>query len=108
MKITDVTCSVLIVPDYQTDACDSAQDTIVVKVHTDEGLIGIGETDANPYVIKAMIEATGSHIMSLGLRELLVGQDPTEPIALWDRLYTFSAMTGRRGAGMCPLLFPRP
>ncbi len=103
MKITDVTCTVLTVPDCNASACDSAQDTIVVQVHTDDGLTGIGETDANPWVIKAMIEAPGSHIMSLGLRELIIGQDPTQPAAIWDRLYTFTAMTGRRGAGVCAI-----
>ena len=103
MKITDVTCAVLVVPDCRADACDSAQDTIVVSVHTDEGIIGIGETDANPWIIKATIEAPGSHIMSLGLRELLIGQDPCQPAAIWDRLYTFTAMSGRRGAGICAI-----
>src|SRR6266404_3938639 len=101
MTITDVTCTVLVVPECNANACDSAQDTVVVEVQTDEGLTGIGETDANPWVIKAIIEAPGSHIMSLGLKELVVGQNPTEPVALWDRLYKFTAMTGRRGAGVC-------
>jgi L-alanine-DL-glutamate epimerase-like enolase superfamily enzyme len=101
MIITDVTCTVLVVPDCNANACDSAQDTILVEVHTDEGITGIGETDANPWVIKSIIEAPGSHIMSLGLKELVVGQNPTQPGALWDRLYKFTAMTGRRGAGIC-------
>lgn len=103
MKITDVTCTVLAIPECNADACDSAQDTIVVEVHTDEGIVGIGEADANPWVLKAMIEAPGSHIMSLGLRELVVGQDPTQPRAIWDRLYKLTAMTGRRGVGICAI-----
>jgi L-alanine-DL-glutamate epimerase-like enolase superfamily enzyme len=103
MIISDVTCTVLVAPDCNSNACDSAQDTVVVEVRTDEGLTGIGETDANPWVIKTLIEAPGSHIMSLGLKELVVGQDPTKPAALWDRLYKFSAMTGRRGAGICAI-----
>src|ERR1700733_8588394 len=97
VKITDVSCTVLAIPDGRVEACDSAQDTIVVSVHTDEGITGIGEVDANPWIIKATIEAPGSHIMSLGLRELLIGQDPCQPAAIWDRLYTFTAMSGRRG-----------
>lgn len=75
----------------------------MVSVHTDEGITGIGEVDANPWIIKATIEAPGSHIMSLGLRELLIGQDPCQPAAIWDRLYTFTAMSGRRGAGICAI-----
>jgi L-alanine-DL-glutamate epimerase-like enolase superfamily enzyme len=103
MKITGVESTVLLVPDYNADACDSAQDTIVVKVHTDEGITGIGEVDTNPWVVKALIEAPGSQIMGLGLTELVLGQDPTQPHGVWDRLYTFSAMTGRRGAGICAI-----
>ncbi len=103
MRITDVTCTVLAIPDCNAEACDSAQDTIVVEVHTDEGITGIGEADANPWVLKAMIEAPGSHIMGLGLRDLVIGQDPLCPRAIWDRLYSLSAMTGRRGAGICAI-----
>jgi L-alanine-DL-glutamate epimerase-like enolase superfamily enzyme len=103
MTITDVTSTVLVVPDCNANACDSAQDTVLVEVHTDEGITGIGEADANPWVIKAIIEAPGSHIMSLGLKELIVAQDPTQPAAIWDRLYKFTAMTGRRGAGICAI-----
>jgi L-rhamnonate dehydratase len=103
MKITDVECTVLVVPDCSLDACDSSQDTVVVKVHTDEGISGIGEVDTNPWVVKTLIESPGSHIMSLAFKELLLGQDPSEPRAIWDRLYTFTAMTGRRGAGICAI-----
>lgn len=103
MKITSVDCLVLVVPNCDPSSCDSSQDTIVVRLHTDEGITGIGEVDSNPWVIKAHIESPGSHIMSLGLTELLVGQDPIRPREIWDRLYTFSAMTGRRGAGICAI-----
>jgi L-alanine-DL-glutamate epimerase-like enolase superfamily enzyme len=103
MKITSVESTVLLVPDCNPDACDSSQDTIVVRVHTDEGITGIGEVDTNPWVAKALIDAPGSHIMALGLTELLLDQDPREPQAIWNRLYTFSAMTGRRGAGICAI-----
>lgn len=103
MKITGVDCSILMVPDCNVDACDSSQDTIVVEVHTDEGITGIGEVDTNPWVVKALIDSPGSHIMGLGFQELLLGQDPTQPRAIWDRLYTFTAMTGRRGAGICAI-----
>ena len=82
MKITSIDCTVLLAPNCNPDACDSSQDTIVVRVHTDEGLTGIGEVDTNPWVAKALIEAPGSHIMALGLTELLRGEDPREPRAI--------------------------
>ena len=103
MKITSVDCTVLLAPNIDPDACDSSQDSIVVKVHTDEGITGIGEVDTAPWAVKALIEMPGSHIMNRGMTELLVGQDPTQPAAIWDRLYTYTAMTGRRGAGICAI-----
>jgi len=45
VKIVDVECFVLLVPDFRADACSSAQDNLVVKIRTDDGLVGIGETD---------------------------------------------------------------
>ena len=103
MKITDIECLVLLVPDYDAEACSSAQDDMVVRIHTDEGLIGIGETDTNPWAAKATIEAPGTHCMGLGLKEMLMGADPRDVEGIWERLYTGSAMTGRRGLGICAI-----
>jgi L-alanine-DL-glutamate epimerase-like enolase superfamily enzyme len=103
MKITAIECFVLLAPDYREDACSSAQDDLVVKIHTDEGHVGIGETDTNPWVARAMIEARGTHIMGLGLTEMLIGRDPRDVEGLWERMYTGSAMTGRRGLGICAI-----
>jgi L-alanine-DL-glutamate epimerase-like enolase superfamily enzyme len=36
--------------------------------------------------------------MDLGLGQTLVGMDPLDPVAVWDKLYVGTAMTGRRGA----------
>jgi L-alanine-DL-glutamate epimerase-like enolase superfamily enzyme len=103
MKITDVECFILLVPDFDSAACSSAQDDIVVRIHTDEGITGIGETDANPWAVKALIEAPGTHCMGLGLKEMLIGEDPLQVEALWDKLYIGSEMNGRRGLGICAL-----
>ena len=37
MKITDIECRVLLVPDLRQDVTSSAQDDIVVLVHTEAG-----------------------------------------------------------------------
>jgi L-rhamnonate dehydratase len=103
MKITDITCHVLLVPDFDVEACSSAQDNIVVRVHTDAGIVGIGETDTNPWAVKALIEAPGTHCMGRGLKEMLIGEDPRQPEALWEKLYVGSAMNGRRGLGICAI-----
>lgn len=103
MKITRIDCHVLLVPDYDPQACSSAQDDLVVEIHTDEGLVGIGETDANPWMVRECIRARGTHCMGYGLEETLIGADPLQPEALWKKLYTGSKMNGRRGILICAL-----
>ncbi len=98
MKITRIDTHVLLDPDYEVDATSSAQDDIVVEVHTDEGIVGIGETDLNAWIARACIEAPGTNTMDRGLGEMLVGRDPLDPVALWDEVYVGTLMTGRRGA----------
>lgn len=103
MKITKIECHVILVPDYDAKAGSSAQDDIVVFIHTDEGITGVGEVDTNPWVAKAMIEAKGTHNIGQGLTEMLVGQDPLQPETLWEKMYMGSLMTGRRGLGICAM-----
>jgi len=98
MRITDVRTHVLLDPGYDIAAASSAQDTIVVEIETDEGIVGIGETDLNAWIARACIEAPGTHTMDQGLRALLLGRDPSDPEAIWDDLYVRTAMSGRRGA----------
>ena len=100
MKITHIDLHVLLIPDYDVTACSSAQDDLVVEVHTDEGIVGIGETDTNPWIAGSCIRA-GTHCMGLGLQELLIGADPMQPELFWKKLYEGSKMTGRRGALIC-------
>jgi L-alanine-DL-glutamate epimerase-like enolase superfamily enzyme len=103
MKITAIDCHVLLVPDVDKGATSSAQDDIVVFVHTDEGLTGVGESDINPWVARAAIESPSTHTMGLGLKEMLIGEDPLDTERLWEKLYTGSAMNGRRGAVICAI-----
>ncbi len=98
MKITAVRTHVLLDPGYEADATSSAQDDIVVEIETDEGLVGVGESDVNAWVARACIEAPGTHTMDQGLGQVLIGLDPGDPVAVWERVYRATAMTGRRGA----------
>lgn len=98
MKITDIETHILVSPELREDATSSSQDDIVVLVHTDEGITGIGETDTGPWLAKAAIEAPGSHSMAMNVKELLIGEDPFDTTALWEKLYTYTCMSGRRGA----------
>lgn len=97
LRITDIECHALLAPDFDPGFTSSAQDSFVVVVRTDEGLFGVGEADANPWMAKACIEAPGTHTMGLSIRDMLIGQDPFEIGDLWKRAYIGSAMNGRRG-----------
>ncbi len=98
MRIADVRTHVLLDPAFDVGATSSAQDTIVVEVETDEGLVGIGETDLNAWIARACIEAPGTNTMDRGIKQVLIGRDPLDPRAVWQDLYVGTAMTGRRGA----------
>ncbi len=103
MKIERIDCHVLEIDGYDAGACSSAQDDLIVEVHTDAGLVGVGETDTNPHVALACVRSRGTHCMGLGLEEMLLGADPMEPERVWEKLYSGSKMTGRRGALICAL-----
>ncbi len=97
LKITGVDCHVLLAPDFDISLTSSAQDSLVVVIHTDQGVSGVGECDANPWMAKACIEAPGTHTMGLSIRDILIGSNPFEIGELWRRMYFGTAMNGRRG-----------
>jgi len=100
MKITDIICHVLLIPDVKEGDSDSAQDNFVVEIHTDEGIVGIGESDTNPWAAKAFIESPTTHTMGIGIRDTLIGRDPLQIEELWEVMYTGTMMPGRRGLGV--------
>src|SRR4029077_3403811 len=81
-----------------TERCDGSQETLVVKVYTDDGILGVGEVDSSSLVAKAIIEAPLSHKICRGLAECVLGQDPFEIDRLVHRMYEGSIFFGRQGA----------
>ncbi|MCX8277262.1 MAG: mandelate racemase/muconate lactonizing enzyme family protein [Dehalococcoidia bacterium] len=69
-------------------------DLTVVRVHTDEGLTGIGQCEAPSLVIDAIIRS------SQGLEALLIGEDPTQVQRLWQKMYNSTGVFNRRGVGI--------
>ena len=78
-------------------AMSGTEDTLLVKIHDDEGRVGIGDCTAAPSVLKAFLEMPSLHGWSRRPTELLVGADPLETRALWQRLYEETLEPGRRG-----------
>ena len=86
--------------DAIAEIANGTQDALVVRVHTDAGLVGVGEVDSSPTVARAVVEAPASHSLSHGLASLLVGEDPLEVERLWQKMYDGSIYFGRRGAAI--------
>jgi L-alanine-DL-glutamate epimerase-like enolase superfamily enzyme len=101
MRITKVE-AILLRPKGAIDTSigDGSQDGLVVRVHTDEGIVGLGEVDSLPSVAKAIIDAPPSHKIASGLAALLIGENPLEIGRLWQKMYRGSLYFGRRGAAI--------
>src|SRR5437667_2817875 len=97
MKITRVEAIHLRLP-LVNERCDGSQETLVVKVHTDAGITGVGEVDSSSSVARAIIEAPVSHKICRGLAECVMGQDPLEIDRLIHRMYEGTIFFGRQGA----------
>ena len=65
MKITDVQAVILRQPVLDEGIADGSQDDLVILVHTDEGLTGIGEVDSAPEAVRALVDAPGSFGISI-------------------------------------------
>ena len=100
MRITEIKTYVLVADNADVSLTSSAQDTILVEIYTDDGIIGYGETDTNPWVAKALIDSPGTHTMDQSMKDILIGKDPLNISKRWEELYIGTAMTGRRGAGV--------
>lgn len=70
---------------------DHGRDFTVIRVHTDEGITGIGQAESPSLVIDAIIRNAN------GLQRLLKGEDPTQVQRLWQKMYDTTGLYGRRG-----------
>jgi L-alanine-DL-glutamate epimerase-like enolase superfamily enzyme len=99
MKIVDIESVMVRLPEVRAIG-DGCQTILIIKVKTDEGIVGIGEAHSNPLVSQAILDAPLCSISSSGLRELLIGEDPRDINRLYDLMYKRSVTYGRRGAAM--------
>ena len=77
---------------------EGSYQNVVVLVHGDNGLVGIGESDAPPEIVKATIEMVPYNHLSEGLAKIVTGQTVDDPRRLWNEMYASTHWHGRRGA----------
>nr|MBC8290643.1 mandelate racemase/muconate lactonizing enzyme family protein [Planctomycetota bacterium] len=99
MKITSVEPIHLRVPNVEA-LPDGTLDVLIVKIHTDEGITGVGEVTSQSYVCKACFDAPRSAARRHGLTSILVGEDPLNVEGLWEKMYYETNRYGRRGAAI--------
>jgi galactonate dehydratase len=96
VKITDVRPWIVTGP--PTDAASGPaahlQQYIFVQVDTDEGLTGWGEVTTYP----GMVANRAIAAMIREVRDVLVGQDPSQIEAIWHKLFRLFTYMGTRGA----------
>lgn len=71
-----------------TDTADGTQDTLVVRIQTDEGITGWGECDASPLVSLAAFCCPMSHGNIINIRESLIGEildNPNDIVRLYQK-----------------------
>jgi len=96
-KIVDLEAIIVSVPAEGNAFAEGNEETVLVKVTDENGLYGIGECVATPAVTKAMIDMATVHFWSQGIKDIVVGADPLEAKALFDKVYHGSFYHGRRG-----------
>ncbi|MEZ8055634.1 mandelate racemase/muconate lactonizing enzyme family protein [Vibrio splendidus] len=98
-KIKDVEVIHLRVP-HVDETCTWGEDAVIVKVTTDQGLVGYGEADSSPLGVKSVIEAPSTNFYCEGLKSIIVGENALEIERLWELMYYRSNYMGRRGLGI--------
>jgi len=95
VRIVRVEPIVLRLSQVDTTRADGTQDAFLLRIHTDEGLVGIGEADTSPYLARTAIEMPSSHAIARGVGEVLVGLDPLQVDRVWQTVYHATSYYGR-------------
>ncbi|MDF2763570.1 MAG: Mandelate racemase/muconate lactonizing protein [Rhodospirillales bacterium] len=99
-KIAGLEVIPLASPVQTADDLDGTTETVLVRVLDEDGRFGIGETDAPAAVVKGFLEMPTAHLWSRNMSEVLIGSDPIELAAIWQRMYEGVFWPGRRGLGV--------
>lgn len=83
------------------EAVDNGDWQLLIKVTTDEGLVGWSDVETMPAAALACVRGPGLGVLGFrSLRDLAVGLDPLDPEACWNTLFVGSSYYGRRGAAL--------
>jgi L-alanine-DL-glutamate epimerase-like enolase superfamily enzyme len=96
LKISQVEALHLRLPEVK-EVADGTQDVLIVRVHTDTGLTGLGEVVSCSYVARAVVEAPRSAPFRHGLAEIVRGMDPLDTESALEAMIDGTAWYGPGG-----------
>jgi L-rhamnonate dehydratase len=106
MKIVDVEAMVLDTGKNYPDPNEAAEAhgvrfVSLIKISTDEGIVGWSDIETQPHVGKQIVEApSGGMVGFESIKAALLGEDPLEHERLWQKMNRYLAYYGRQGAGI--------
>ncbi|GIU37316.1 mandelate racemase/muconate lactonizing enzyme family protein [Shewanella schlegeliana] len=81
-------------------ATNWSENTVIVKVTDENGVYGLGEADGPPECMKAFSEIENEHKWLNNIKEAVIGRDPLEFRANYNRMYDTTKWIGMRGLGL--------
>jgi L-rhamnonate dehydratase len=95
-QIADVRATVLR-SDADPEDLDSSAETLLLEVEDLEGRVGIGEADTASRAGAALVDMEDVHRWNGALGGVLIGADPFETSALWERMSRRTSYVGPSG-----------
>ena len=81
--------------DHREKSWFGTSSLVIVEVHTDEGLVGIGSAGG--------FSATPKDVIDQHFTPLLIGEDALNTELIWERMYRSSVRIGRKGVVSCAI-----
>src|SRR5579864_3129415 len=94
--IADVRATVLRASEVAVDL-DSSNHTLLVAVEDRDARVGIGEADTASEAAAVLVTMRDEQRWNSGLRSALIGEDPVQVGALWDKLAEATYSQGQAG-----------
>ena len=95
LKITNIRATAL---KNKERSLSAGPGVCMVEVETSNGLVGIGEACAQSENDEAALAT--ALILERGIKPMVVGLDPINPRAIWEKLYLETEWFGRMGTVM--------
>jgi len=83
------------------EATDNGDQQVLLRVATDEGLVGWSDIETLPSAAHACVHGPGLGVLGFrSFQELLIGQNPLDVEQLWETMFVGSSYYGRRGVAL--------